>query len=47
MTKIYPVVNISRVWLYEPQTEGQKKTSLKPVIIKEEEEFEVEKILNK
>jgi len=26
---------------------GQKKTLLKPVIIKEEEEFEVKKILNK
>jgi len=45
--KIHPVVNISRVWLYELQTEGQKKTPLKPVIIEEEEEFEVEKILNK
>jgi len=27
--------------------EGQKKTPLEPVIIKEEEEFEVKKILNK
>ena len=42
--KIYPVVNISRVQLYKPQTEGQKKTPLKPVIIEGEEEFEVEKI---
>jgi len=45
--KIHPVVNVSRVWLYKLQTEGQKKTPLKPVIIKGEEEFEVEKILNK
>ena len=45
--KIYPVVNISRVQLYKPQTEGQKQTPPKPVIIKGEEEFEVEKILNK
>ena len=45
--KIYPVVNVSRVWLYKLQTEGQKKTPLKLVIIKGEEEFEVEKILNK
>jgi len=45
--KIHPVVNISRVRLYKPQVEGQKKTPLKPVIIEGEEEFEVEKILNK
>jgi len=45
--KIHPVVNVSRVRLYKPQVEGQKKTPLKPVIIKGEEEFEVEKILNK
>jgi len=45
--KIYPVVNVSRVWLYKPQTERQKKIPLKPVIIEKEEEFEVEKILNK
>jgi len=45
--KIHPVVNVSRVRLYRPQVEGQKKTPPKPVIIKGEEEFEVEKILNK
>jgi len=45
--KIHPVVNVSRVRLYKPQIEGQKKTLPKPVIIKREEEFEVEKILNK
>jgi len=45
--KIHSVVNVSRVQLYKPQTEGQKKTSLKLVIIKGEEKFEVEKILNK
>jgi len=45
--KIHPVVNISRVRLYKPQVEGQKKIPPKPVIIEEEEEFEVEKILNK
>ena len=42
--KIHPVVNVSRVRLYKPQVEGQKKTPLKPVIIEGEEEFEVEKI---
>ena len=41
--KIHPVVNISQVQLYRPQVEGQRKTLLKPVIIKEEEEFKVEK----
>jgi len=45
--KIYPVVNVSRVRLYKPQIEGQKKIPPKPVIIEGEEEFKVEKILNK
>ena len=45
--RIYPVVNVSQVHLYKPQVEGQKKVLPKPVIIKEEEEFKVEKILNK
>ena len=45
--KIHPVVNVSRVWLYKPQVEEQKKTPPKPVIIEGEEEFEVEKNLNK
>ena len=45
--RIHPVVNISRVWLYKPQIEGQKKTPPKLVIIEGKEEFEVEKILNK
>ena len=33
--------------MYRPQVEGQRKTPPKLVIIEEEEEFEVEKILNK
>jgi len=45
--KIHPVVNVSRVQLYRPQVEGQKKIPSKPVIIEGVEEFEVEKILNK
>jgi len=45
--RIHPVVNISRVQLYKPQVEGQKKIPPKLVIIEEEEEFEIEKILNK
>jgi len=45
--KIHPVVNISRVQLYKSQVKGQKKIPPKLVIIEGEEEFEVEKILNK
>jgi len=45
--KVYPVVNLSRVQLYKPQVEGQKKIPPKWVIIEGEEEFKVEKILNK
>jgi len=45
--KIHPVVNISRVRLYKLQVEEQKKILPKWVIIEGEEEFEVEKILNK
>ena len=45
--KIHPIVSISWVQLYRSQVEGQRKTLPKPVIIKGEEEFEVEKILNK
>jgi len=45
--KIHPVVNVSRVRLYKPQVEEQKKTPPKLVIIEGEEEFEVKKILNK
>jgi len=45
--KIHPVVNVSRIRLYKLQVEGQKKIPLKLVSIKGEEEFKVEKILNK
>jgi len=45
--KIHLVVNVSRVQLYKSQVKGQKKIPPKPVIIKGEEEFKVEKILNK
>jgi len=41
--RIHPVVNISRVQRYK----DQKKEQPAPVIIKGEEEYEVEKILNK
>jgi len=45
--KVHPVVNISRIHRYIEQVEGQKKKQLALVIIKGEEEWEVEKILNK
>jgi len=45
--KIHPVVNISRVWLYKPQVKGQKKIPPKLLIIEGQEEFKVEKIINK
>ena len=45
--KIHPVVNISRIRKYTSQVDGQRKETPKPVIIEGEEEWEVEKILNK
>jgi len=45
--KIHPVVNISRIRRYVRQVEGQEKEQLAPVIIEGEEEWEVERILNK
>ena len=45
--RIHPIVNISQVHLYKPQVKRQKKVLPKPVIIKVEKEFKVEKILNK
>ena len=45
--KIYPVVNISRIQHYVGQVEEQKREQLASVIIKGEEEQEVERILNK
>ena len=47
IVKIHPVVNFSRVHKYKDQVEGQKKEWLAPVIIKGEEEYKVEKTLNK
>ena len=44
---IHPVVNVSKLQMYKPQVEGQKATKPAPVIVEGEEEFEVEKILNK
>ena len=45
--QIYLVIDISKIQLYNKQVEEQKKVSPPLVIIEGEEEFEVEKILNK
>jgi len=45
--KIHPVINVSRVRRYVGQVEGQRKEQPLPVIIEGEEEWEVERILNK
>jgi len=45
--KIHPVVNVSRIRRYVGQVEGQRKEQLAPVIIEGEEEWKVERILNK
>jgi len=47
IVKIHPVVNVSRVQRYTSQVKGQKKEMPQPVVIEEEEEWEVEKIMNK
>jgi len=47
IVKIHPVVNVSRIHRYVGQVKGQKKEQLLPVIIEGEEEWEVERILNK
>jgi len=45
--RIHPVVNISQVRWYKLQVEGQRKEAPQPVVIEGEEEWEVEKIMNK
>jgi len=47
IVKIHPVVNVSRIHRYVVQVERQKKKQLAPVIIEGEEEWEIERILNK
>jgi len=44
---IHPVVNISKLQLYNLQVKGQRATKPALVIIEGEEEYKVEKILNK
>jgi len=45
--KIHLVVNVSRIKQYIDQVDGQRKETPQPVVIEREEEWEVEKILNK
>ena len=45
--RIHLVVNISQVQQYKSQVGGQRKEAPQPVIIEEEEEWEVERIMNK
>ena len=45
--KIHLVVNISRIYRYIEQVKGQRKEPPASVIIKEEEEWEIKRILNK
>ena len=45
--RIHLVVNVSRIQKYVGQVEGQRKKQLAPIIIEGEEEWEVERILNK
>jgi len=45
--RIHPVVNVSRVQRYKSQVEGQRKETPQLVEIEGEEEWEVEKIINK
>jgi len=47
IVKIHPVVNVSRIQKYIEQVEEQKKEQPASVVIEGEEEWEVEKILNK
>jgi len=45
--KIHLVVNVSRIKQYVDQVNGQRKEAPQPVVVEGEEEWEVEKILNK
>ena len=45
--KIHLVVNVSQIKWYVDQVDGQRKEAPQPVVVEGEEEWEVEKILNK
>jgi len=45
--KIHPVVNVSWIKRYVDQVNGQRKEKPQPMVIEGEEEWEVERILNR
>ena len=45
--RIYLVVNVSQIVQYNKQVRGQKKEEAKPIEVNGEEEWKVERILNK
>jgi len=45
--KIHLVINISRIRRYTGQVEEKRREKPQPVVIEEEEEWEVKKIMNK
>ena len=45
--KIHPVVNVSRITMYQEQIEGQKKISFFSVEIDREKKYKIKKILNR
>jgi len=45
--RIHPVVNVSRIQRYKSQVEGQRKETPQSMVIEGEEEWKVEKIVNK
>jgi len=45
--RIHPVVNVSQIKRYIDQVNSQRKETPQPVVVEGEEEWEVEKILNK
>jgi len=47
IVKIHLVVNVSKICRYKDEVEGQRKEWPLPVIIHREEEYGIEKILNK
>ena len=47
MVKIHLVVNVSWIKQYVDQVDGQRKEMPQPVVIEGEEEWKMEKILNK
>ena len=47
IVKIHLVVNVSGIWYYVEQVEEQRKKQPASVIIEGEEEWKIERILNK